>query len=137
MNENQINLNEKERFILNSIPTTELASQGLLTYKVKEGFGFLVALSAFIMESQELSADFFNEYTLTLGRSSQGVIQFRNAMQAMTDKSKLLSTKPCDDNDKKTQVSSMYNSLGQLIDKAMQSYNIVQQEINRDEGAIF
>ena len=58
-------------------------------------------------------------------------------MLAMTDKSKLLSTKPCEDDNKRSEVCNTYNILGQLIDKAMQSYNIVQQEINRDEGAIF
>lgn len=94
LNENKINLNEKERFILNSRPAVELATMAPLVYKAKEGFGFLNAVLAFVMETDELPVDFFNEYTLTLGRSSQGVVQFKNAMIAMVDKSKKLSTKP-------------------------------------------
>lgn len=94
LNEGKINLNEKERFILNSRPAVELAQMAPIVYKIKEGFGFLNAVLAFKLETDELPVDFFNEYTLTLGRSSQGVVAFSNAMISMVDKSKKLATKP-------------------------------------------
>ena len=46
------------------------------------------------METHEFPQDFFNEYTLSMGRQSQGVTQFKNNMIAMVDKSKKIPTKP-------------------------------------------
>tara|TARA_B110000285_G_C14832337_1_gene471437 strand:+ start:181 stop:306 length:126 start_codon:yes stop_codon:yes gene_type:complete len=41
------------------------------------------------METAQFPLDFFNEYTLSLrGRTSQGVILFKNQMLALVDKSK-------------------------------------------------
>jgi len=41
------------------------------------------------METAAFPLDFFNEYTLSLrGRTSQGVILFKNQMLALVDKSK-------------------------------------------------
>lgn len=67
----------------------------LLAYKVREASGFFNAIFAFDLESQSFPLDFFNEYSLTQnGRTSQGIIQFKNQMLALVDKSKKLNTKP-------------------------------------------
>jgi len=46
---------------------------------------------AFSLESLNVHADYFTEYALTLGKSSQAVNTFKNNMQALVDKSKLLN----------------------------------------------
>lgn len=89
-----VNLNEKERFILNSLPTINLVEHALQVYKCKSAAGFLTAILAFAMETAEFPIDFYNEYSLTLGRQSQGVVAFKNAMTCMVDKSKKVPTKP-------------------------------------------
>ena len=44
------------------------AKNALVTYRFREGMGFLNAILAFSMESLEFPADYFNEYSLTMGR---------------------------------------------------------------------
>lgn len=94
LSENNINLNEKERFIISSLPTVHLVKNALLIYKCKSGSGYLTAILGFFMEASEFPIDYFNEYSLTLGRQSQGVSAFKNAMTCMVDKSKKVPTKP-------------------------------------------
>lgn len=87
--------NEKERYILNSLPNIKIATYALLAYKCKEAAGYLNAILAFQMETAQFPLDFFNEYTLSLrGRTSQGVVLFKNQMLALVDKSKQIPTKP-------------------------------------------
>jgi len=87
-------LSDKERFILNSLPSLRLAHFALAAYQARESSGFLAAILAFTLETREFPIDFFNDYSLTLGRTSQGVTQFKNNMISMVDKSKKVSTKP-------------------------------------------
>ena len=92
--EAKLQLNDKERFLLDSMANCLFAKNALVTYRFREGMGFLNAILAFSMESLEFPADYFNEYSLTMGRQSQGVTLFKRNMLSMTDKSKKLSTKP-------------------------------------------
>ena len=52
------------------------------------------AILAFSMENAEFPIDFYNEYSLTLGRQSQGVTQLKNNILVMVEKSKKVPTKP-------------------------------------------
>ena len=100
--------------------------------------GYLNAILAFSMESLEFPIDYFNEYSLTMGRQSQGVTSFKQNMLSMTDKSKKLSTKPdMSDNLKSMDIPEVF-SLHQLVtDKSTQLCNQYQQELNSDQSSIF
>jgi len=68
---NNIYPNEKEKYLLTSLPNVHLARSGLVAYECREAFGFLNSTLAFTMETAEFPVDFFNEYTLTMrGRAS-------------------------------------------------------------------
>ena len=67
----------------------------LEVYKLAQELRLLDTTLAFSLESLQVHADYLTEYALTLGKSTQGVNNFKNNMQALTDKSKLLnSTNP-------------------------------------------
>jgi hypothetical protein len=71
--------NDKEKYIIESLPMVFFAIISLQTYQAKEGITFLNAVLAFSMETMELPVDMFNEYNLGLrGRSTQGVLTFKN-----------------------------------------------------------
>lgn len=62
---------DKEKYILNSLPSIEYAKSALLAYKCREAQGYLNAILAFSMETAEFPIDFFNDYSLTLrGRTT-------------------------------------------------------------------
>jgi len=46
----------------------------------------------FSLELLNTHADYFTEYALTLGKSSQGVNNFKNDVLALIDKSKMVGT---------------------------------------------
>lgn len=92
--DNSLNLNDKERYVLTSLPTLYIVENALQVFKCKAAAGYLSAILALFMETKEFPIDFFNEYSLTLGRQSQGVTAFKNAMVCMVDKSKVVPTKP-------------------------------------------
>ncbi len=54
----------------------------------------LDTILAFSLETLQVHADLLTEYALTLGKSTQGVNNFKNNLQALTDKSKLLGASP-------------------------------------------
>ena len=86
--------NDKEKFILNSMPAVLLAQNALLAYKVREGLGYLNAVLASSMDIEGYPATCFNEYSLTCrGRNTQGVILFKNQILALIDKSKFEAAK--------------------------------------------
>ena len=71
--------NEKEKFILNSLPHIGLCQNALVAYQCREGFGFLNCVLALSMETAEFPVDFFSDYTLSQrGRTTQGVVLFKN-----------------------------------------------------------
>ena len=103
------------------------ATNALVTYKLREGMGFLNAILAFSMETLEFPVDFFNEYSLSMGRQSQGVTQFKQNMLAMTDKSKKLSTKPdMSESLKSMDMPEVFSLHKLLTEKSMQLCNQYQ-----------
>ena len=79
--EKKVYPNNKEQYIINSLPNIYLAQNALMTYKLKESQGYLNAILALSMETAEFSMDFFNDYSLSLrGRGTQGVTAFKNHM---------------------------------------------------------
>ena len=116
-------MNDKEKFILNVKPTLCLAKLCLNAYKCKLALGYFTAVLALQMETSEFPVDFFNEYSLTLGRSSQGVTQFKTAMISMVDKSKKIPTKPdLKASHESMQIPTVYAKQAQLADRLSQTY---------------
>ena len=66
--DHNINLNDKERYVLTSLPTLYVVENALLVFKCKAAAGYLTAILALLMETMEFPIDFFNEYSLSLGR---------------------------------------------------------------------
>jgi hypothetical protein len=130
---------DKEKYILNSLPSVEYAKSGLLAYQCREAQGYLNAILAFSMETSEFPVDFFNDYSLTLrGRTTQGVQLFKNQILAMVENSKKKSAKPEPTDDQtKMNIPKVFNLHGQLADKSMEYCTQLQHEINSDEASIF
>lgn len=63
----------------------------LEAYKVKENMSLYDATLSFSCELFACHSDNFTDFALTLGKSSQGITQFRTHVQAMVDGSKLLA----------------------------------------------
>ena len=85
-----VTLSDKEAFILQSGTHVYQAAYALELYRLRENLGLYDATLAFSADILKVHVDYFTDYALTLGRSSQGISQFRNNMQAMVDSSKLL-----------------------------------------------
>ena len=92
--ENNIFFSDKELFILGNTVHVYNAIFALEIYKLNNELGLLDTTLAFSLESLNgaVHADYLTEYALTLGKSTQGVNNFKNNMQALTDKSKLLGS---------------------------------------------
>jgi len=121
--DNGITLSDKERFVISNKPTIYLVQNALLTYKTKSAAGYFTAILAFFMETAEFPIDFYNEYSLSLGRQSQGVTLFKNGMISMVDKSKKVPTKPeISDALKETNITQVFSLHSNLFDKANQYY---------------
>lgn len=86
--------NDKETFILAASSQVYQAKVALEAYILKEQMPLYDTIIAFVAETKKAHSDFFTEYSLTLGKQSQGLNTFRTNMQALTDKSKLLGTNP-------------------------------------------
>ena len=83
---------EKELFIMGNQTHVYNAVMALEVYKLKQQLRLFDATLAFSLESLAVHADLLSEYALTLGKNTQGVTNFKNNMQALTDKSKMLGT---------------------------------------------
>ena len=69
--EDKVFPSDKEKYILNSLPSIDYAKHSLLAYKCREAQGYLNAILAFSMETAEFPVDFFNDYSLSLrGRTT-------------------------------------------------------------------
>ena len=91
------------------------------------------------MATAEFSADFSNDYSLSLrGRTTQGVTLFKNQILAMVDGSKKKSTKPeVTESQSNMKIPKTFNLHGQFADKSMDFSISLQHEINSDEASIF
>ena len=59
-------------------------------YKIKENLGCYDSVLALSCELLKVHIDNFTDFAITLGKSSQGVNQFRTNIQALVDGSRLL-----------------------------------------------
>ena len=94
---------------------------------------------AFTLESLGVHTDYLTDYALSLGKSTQGVTNFKNSLQALTDKSKLLSTagapnKALQDSLK---LSRVYQLQAGLHERMIQLSQMVTNEMNSDYGSLF
>lgn len=69
-----------------------LAVVALEVYKIKENTGCYDSILSLSCELLKAHTDNFTEFALTLGKSSQGTIQFRTNVQAIVDGSRLLTS---------------------------------------------
>ena len=82
---------EKEKYVLNSVPTIFYVRSALLAYQCKEGFGFLNAVLGFSLDTMKVPIDVVNEYSLSIrGRQTQGVTLFKNQVLSMIEDSKMV-----------------------------------------------
>ncbi len=107
-------------------------------YKLNNELRLLDTTLAFSLESlNAVHADYLTEYALTLGKSTQGVNNFKNNMQALTDKSKLLGTnlnKPLQDSLRLSRVYQLHSS---LHERCIQLAQLVTNELNNEFGSLF
>lgn len=90
--EQNVFFSEKELFILGNQVHVYNAIFALEVYKLSQRLPLLDTTLAFSLETLQVHVDYLTEYALTLGKSTQGVNNFKNNMQALTDKSKLLNS---------------------------------------------
>lgn len=83
---------EKELFVLGNQVHIYNALFALEIYKLSQQLHLMDTTLAFSLETLGVHVDYITDYALTLGKSTQGVNNFKNSIQALTDKSKLLST---------------------------------------------
>ena len=69
----------------------------LETYKLLQNIRLLDTTLAYSLETLNVHQDYVTEYALTLGKSTQGVTNFKNSILALIDKSKLIGTQAMPD----------------------------------------
>ena len=90
--EQGVTFGEKELFILGNSAHTYQAVFGLEVYKLAQQTKMLDTTLAFSLEVLNVHVDYVSEYALTLGKQSAGVTAFKNNLQTLTDKSRLLNS---------------------------------------------
>ena len=76
--ENNVFFSEKELFILGNSVHIYNAIFALELYKLGQSLPLLDTTLAFTLESLQVHVDYLTEYALTLGKSTQGVSNFKN-----------------------------------------------------------
>jgi hypothetical protein len=66
-------------------------------FKIYQSLPQMDMTLAFSLESLKVPLDYFTDFALTIGKSSQGAQSFKNNMQNLVTKSKLLAAKPPSD----------------------------------------
>ena len=90
--EQNVFFSEKELFILGNSVHIYNAIFAIEVYRLAQNLRLMDSTLAFTLETLQVHVDYFTEYALTLGKSTQGVNNFKNNLQALTDKSKLLNS---------------------------------------------
>jgi hypothetical protein len=137
--EQNVFFSEKELFILGNQVHIYNAIFALEVYKLSQSLPLLDTTLAFTLESlQQVHVDFLSEYALTLGKSTQGVNNFKNNLQALTDKSKLLNAqavnKPLQD---ALKLSKVYQLHASVHERVLQLSTLLTNELNNDYGSLF
>jgi hypothetical protein len=90
--ETNIFFSEKELFIIQALPHIYQAIFALEAYRLQDNMRLVDTSLVFSLEMLNVHQDYFTEYALTLGKSSQGVNNFKNNVLALIDKSKMVGT---------------------------------------------
>ena len=92
-------------------------------YQLRDDLSLLDTILAFSSELLKVHGDNFTEYALTLGKQSQGLVQFRNNMIALTDHSKMLNASAPKDADRELAIeiklTESFQSHGALHEKVI------------------
>lgn len=91
---------DKETFIVAAQAQVYQAVLALAVYKLKDDLSLFDSVLAMSCELLGVHADNFSEFAFTFGKQSQGLVQFRNNMLALTDKSKMLNSAGAKDKDR-------------------------------------
>jgi hypothetical protein len=97
LKENQIAINDKEAFVLGNQTQQISAAFAFEMFKIHQSLPQMDMTLAFSLESLKVPLDYFTDFALTIGKSSQGAQSFKNNMQNLVTKSKLLAAKPPSD----------------------------------------
>ena len=130
---------EKELFILGNQVHSYNAIFAIELYKLSQQLRVFDTTLAFTLETLNVHTDFLTDYALTLGKSTQGVTNFKNNMQALTDKSKLLNSAGAPNKavQESLQLSRVYQLQSGLHERLLQLCQMVANEMNTDYGSLF
>ena len=108
-------------------------------YKIKENLGCYDAVLCMSCELLKAHCDNFTDFALTLGKSSQGITQFRTNVQAMVDGSRLIASGNDIDSAIKDYMSlpKCYLAHGGLHEKSIQLSQLLAAELNADYASLF
>ena len=117
------------------------ATFALDLYKLRDDLSLLDSVVAFSSELLKVHSDNFTEYSLTLGKQSQGLVQFRNNMIALTDHSKMLNASAPKDADRQLaadiQLTETFQAHGTLHERVISLSSQLSQDLNSDFPALF
>lgn len=130
---------EKELFILGNEVHIYNAIFGVELYKLSQKLRLFDTTLATSLETFAVHTDYLTEYALTLGKTSQGVTNFKNNLQALSDKSKLLNSTGAPDKElqAKLQLNRVYQLQTGLHERLIQLSQMVANEMNNDYGSLF
>lgn len=132
-------LSAKEAFILEAPSHVYQACFAFECNRIKENLGLYDAVLSFSSEVLNAHWDYFGDYALTLGRSTQGISQFRNNAQAMVDGSKLLSNDGNINRDlaDAMDLPSVFTNHGLLHERVTLLCQQLANDLNADYGSLF
>jgi len=78
-----------------------------------------------------------SDYALTLGKNTQGVNVFKNNMQALTDKSKMIGTGKVVGIQQVLRLSRVYQLHGAIHERVISLKGVITNEMNNEYGGIF
>jgi len=127
--EASVAFSEKELFILGNSAHTFNALFALELSRLNGSLPLLDTTLALSLEALQTHPDLFTDYALTLGKTSQGTTNFKNNIQALTDKSKLFGTTRPD--------ARVYQLQAGLHERVLQLQQTAANEMNTDYGSLF
>jgi hypothetical protein len=126
---------EKELFILSNQVHIYNALFALEVYSLSERLPLLDTILGLTLESLGIAADMLTDYALTLGKTTQGVNVFKNNMQALTDKSKMIGTgKGIPEG---LRLSRVYQLHAAIHERVLSLLSVLTNEMNNDYGSLF
>lgn len=108
----------------------------LQIYKLANRIRFANIVLVFSLETLKVHQDYFNEYALTVGKSSNGINEFKNGVLALVEKSKMISTVPNPEH-QKLKLTRVYKLHSTLLDTLHQLNSLFVNEINNEYSSFF